>query len=247
MEKVFQPHFIWLDKVDSTNTFCMNLAAKGEPEGIAVAANVQEQGRGQRGNSWESKDGENLTFSVLLRPTFLKVEEQFSLSKVISLSICDWISTKGLNAKIKWPNDIYVGDKKVAGILIENSFSSSTLEVSVVGIGLNLNQKEFSRDIPNPTSMALLTGNQFRPEVVLSELMGAIRTRYLQLGSGFKMGIDNDYLNKLYRYNEYHSFTTNEVGFKAKIVGVKPTGELILETDKGEQRTFAFKEISFEI
>lgn len=247
MEKVFEPSFIWLDSVDSTNTYCMNLASKGEPEGVAVAANVQEQGRGQRGNSWESLAGENLTFSLLLRPIFLKVEEQFSLSKVIALSICDWISTKGVSANIKWPNDIYIDNKKVCGILIENGFSGPTLEVSVVGIGLNLNQTEFSKDIPNPTSMALLTGNQFRPEVVLSELIGTIQSRYLQLGSGFKVNVDADYLDKFYRFNEYHYYTSDKGNFKAKIVGIKPTGELILETEMAEQKVFAFKEVTFVI
>jgi len=225
----------------------MNLATEGEPEGYAVAAYLQEQGRGQRGNSWESQNGQNLTFSLLLRPTFLRVEEQFTLSKVIALSVCDWIDSHRVTAKIKWPNDIYAGDRKVAGILIENSFSSPLLEVSVVGIGLNLNQTEFSNGIPNPTSMCQLTGNRFRPEIVLSEIVGSIQTRYARLSHGLWRGINEEYIKSLYRFNEYHFYTSEEGRFKARIVDVKPTGELILETEEGVQKTFAFKEITFEI
>lgn len=247
MEKVFEPQYCWLDRVDSTNTYCMSKANEGEPEGFTVAAYIQEQGKGQRGTRWESEEGKNLTFSLLLRPIFLRVEEQFAISKLIALSICDWIITKGVNATIKWPNDIYAGDKKITGILIENSFSSLALEVSVIGIGLNLNQTVFSKDIPNPTSMSLLTGNDYTPEIVLNELMQSIQTRYLQLGNGLKSIIDDDYLGKLYRYNEYHQFTSEEVRFKAKIIGVKPTGELILVTENGEQKTYAFKEVVFDI
>lgn len=247
MDSVFEPQFVWLDRVDSTNNHCMKLAKNGEPEGFAVAAYAQEQGRGQRGNRWESEAGKNLTFSLLLRPTFLKVEEQFTLSKVIALSICDWLKSKEVNASIKWPNDIYVGDKKIAGILIENSFSSPVLEVSVIGIGLNLNQSKFPKDIPNPTSMLNLTSRQYQPEVVLSELVESIRGRYAQLRHGLKGRIDDDYIGSLYRFNEYHSFTGADGGFKARIVGVKPTGELILETEQGQQKSFGFKEVAFEI
>lgn len=247
MISIFEPRFVWLDRVDSTNSYCMKIAAEGEPEGLAVAAFIQEQGRGQRGNSWESEEGKNLTFSLLLRPNFLKVEQQFALSKAIVLSICDWLTINGLGACIKWPNDIYVGDRKICGILIENSFSSPSLEVSVIGIGLNLNQSSFSKDIPNPTSMLLLTGMQYVPATVLSELVVSIQMRYLQLRYGLQDKIDNDYINSLYRFSEYHFYKSAEGKFKAKIVGVKPTGELILETEKGEQKMFAFKEVSFEI
>jgi BirA family biotin operon repressor/biotin-[acetyl-CoA-carboxylase] ligase len=225
----------------------MRLAEKGEPEGQVVAAYFQEQGRGQRGNTWESDVSKNLTFSLLLRPVFMKVEEQFAISKVIALSICDWLKMNDVDARIKWPNDIYVGDKKIAGILIENSFSSSQLDVSVVGIGLNLNQTIFSSDIPNPTSMKLLTGNEYRPEIVVSELMVSLQMRYLQLKFGLGDKIKEDYLNALYRFKILSNYSTVDEKFVAKIIGVKPTGELILETELGEQISFGFKEIAFEM
>ena len=138
MERVFEPRYTWLDSVDSTNSYCMKLAQSGEPEGLVVASFFQKQGRGQRGNRWESESGKNLTFSLLLRPSFMKVEEQFDISKIVALAISDWLKSNNVDACIKWPNDIYVGDKKIAGILIENSFCSSTLDVSIIGIGLLL-------------------------------------------------------------------------------------------------------------
>ncbi len=245
MQNLFQPRYIWLDKIDSTNSFCMRKATEGEPEGLAVAAFYQENGRGQRGNSWESQDGMNLTFSLLLRPTFLKVEEQFALSKVVALSVCHWISLNGAKAKIKWPNDIYIDDNKVCGILIENSFSGLTLDVSVVGIGLNLNQTVFPEELPNPTSMKLITRSDFQPATVLVELVKNIQNFYTKLKLRDDKTVDALYLNNLYRFGEFFDFKINEGIVRAKIVGVKNTGELILVTDKEQKLFFAFKEVSF--
>lgn len=247
MNGVFETRFIWLDRIDSTNNYCMKMVQDGEPEGLAIAAHFQEQGRGQRGNKWESEVDKNLTFSLLLRPVFLRVEDQFLISKVVALSICDWLKGNNVDACIKWPNDIYVGDKKIAGVLIENNFSSPVLDVSVIGIGLNLNQSQFSEDIPNPTSLFILTGNQYQPEIVLSELVVSIQMRYLQLKYGLRDKVSDDYLKSLYRFQRFCNYSTNERTFKAKIVGVKPTGELILETEDGLQKIFAFKEVAFEI
>lgn len=247
MELVFEPNFIWLERVDSTNTYCMKLAEQGEPEGKVVAAFFQEQGRGQRGNSWDSEVGKNLTFSLLLRPLFLKVEDQFDISKAIALSIYDWLKMNSVEATIKWPNDIYVGDKKIAGVLIENSFIGPALDVSVIGVGLNLNQTKFSSSLPNPISMIQLKGVEYRPEIVLRELMVSIQMRYLQLKFGLRDKVSNDYLNSLYRYSVTSKYSDSNGIFNAKIVGIKPTGELILETEQGQQKCYAFKEVSFEI
>ncbi|NVO11343.1 MAG: biotin--[acetyl-CoA-carboxylase] ligase [Bacteroidales bacterium] len=247
MDRIFEPQYIWLESVDSTNSYCMKLAQEGEQEGLAVAAFFQEKGRGQRGNTWESERGENLTFSLLLRPSFLRVEEQFMISKAIALSICDWLKNNNVDARVKWPNDIYVGDKKIAGVLIENSFSSTFLDISIIGIGMNLNQIVFSSNVPNPISMTLLTGFQYRPEVVLSELVVSIQMRYLQLKCGLKEKISDDYLKSLYRFQNLCNYSSADGNFKAKIIGIKPTGELILEMEDGQKKSFGFKEIIFEI
>jgi len=246
METVFEPKFIWLDSVDSTNSYCMKLAQSGEPEGLVVASFFQKQGRGQRGNRWESESGKNLTFSLLLRPSFMKVEEQFDISKIVALSISDWLKNNNVDACIKWPNDIYVGDKKIAGILIENSFCSSTLDVSIIGIGLNLNQTEFPSEVTNPISMKLLTGRQYEPEVALSELIVSIQMRYLQLHYRLNKKVSEDYLKLLFRLNELCNYSSVEGHFKARIIGISPIGELVVETEQGIQKTFAFKEIVFE-
>lgn len=240
---------VWHDKVSSTNDICMDSARNGAGEGIVVAAKYQEQGRGQRGNSWESEQGLNLTFSILLRPDFLRVEEQFLISKIAAISVCDWIGAylKDKHVAIKWPNDIYIENNKVAGILIENSFSSSRLDISVVGIGINLNQKEFSTDLPNPTSLFIETNRFFDVKNALDEFLSCFNERYTQAKSAQVALIDLEYLSKLYRKDIYCTYRASNDEFKAKIVGVKPTGELMLQTEKGEERSFAFKEVVFVI
>lgn len=235
------------NRVSSTNDICMKGAGEGATEGLVVAARFQEQGRGQRGNSWESEEGLNLTFSILLRPSFLRVENQFLLSKMASVAICDWLTGKADRVAVKWPNDIYIGNCKAAGILIENSFCSSFIEVSVVGIGLNLNQRQFSSDLPNPTSVALSTGKDYQPDEALEELIECISARYCQLKEGDTDLLSNDYFNLLYRKDTYCLYRGKEGDFLAKIHGIKPSGELILETDAGELKAFGFKEVLFII
>lgn len=239
----------WHDRVSSTNDLCMSAATQNSAEGYVIAAKFQEHGRGQRGNTWESSFGLNLTFSLLLRPIFLRVEHQFAISKVVAVSICDWIGAhiKDKTVAIKWPNDIYIGNSKVAGILIENNFSSSQLEVSVIGIGINLNQQSFSSDLPNPTSLINETGNIFNLEESLLEYLSCFRERYEQVRSGNVTFIDTDYLNLLYRKDIYCTYRASNDEFRARIIGVKPTGELMLQTESGQERSFAFKEITFVI
>ncbi|MEW5846240.1 MAG: biotin--[acetyl-CoA-carboxylase] ligase [Bacteroidota bacterium] len=239
----------WFKSVSSTNDICQQRANMGVAEGVVIAAEFQEQGRGQRGNAWESQAGLNLTFSMLLRPTFLPVGEQFYLSKAIALAITDWLKAYVENkpVKIKWPNDIYIGNSKICGILIENSFSGQNLETSVVGIGVNLNQINFPDDLPNPTSLLLETGKKVTPQDALPEVISCIGARYLQLVESNRVAIDNDYLNAIYRKDQLCKYYSNGEEFEATITGIHPTGELILKTSNGEIRTFAFKEVTFII
>lgn len=240
---------VWYNSVSSTNDLCMDFARQGEAEGVVIAARFQEFGRGQRGNTWESISGLNLTFSILLRPNFLKVSNQFLISKIAAIAVCEWISAyvKDRPVSVKWPNDIYIGDSKVAGILIENSFSSSQMDVSVVGIGVNLNQKEFSSDLPNPTSLGVVTGRTFDLQQSLEELLGCFKERYTQAKERITAQIDAEYMNRLYRKDIYCTYRASNSEFKAKIIGVKPTGELMLLTEDGQEHLFAFKEVIFVI
>lgn len=239
----------WFESVTSTNDVCQKRSNLGAAEGLVIASEFQEEGRGQRGNRWESIQGLNLTFSVLLRPTFLQVSDQFYLLKATALAITDWLKAyvETGQVKIKWPNDIYIGDKKVCGILIENSFFSQNLDTSIIGIGINLNQTSFSDDLPNPTSLLIETGKRIAPKTVLPEVVSCIQCRYLQLVDGNRNAIDNDYLNSIYRKDQLCRYYSNGHDFEATIIGVQPSGELILKTPKGEIRSFAFKEVSFVI
>ena len=136
-------------------------------EGDVVWADFQTAGRGQRGHEWHSRKGENLTFSAVLEPLFVPIAEQFSVSEVVALSLVDMLAEYGIEARIKWTNDIYVGDKKLVGILIEHSLASTSLRRTIVGIGINVNQKEFDSALPNPVSMTQLLGKEFDLERVL--------------------------------------------------------------------------------
>ena len=126
-------------------------------EGDIIWAERQTAGRGQRGHTWQSNEGENLTFTALLEPTFLPPSEQFSLLQVVALAMADMLSEYGIEAKIKWTNDIYVGNKKLVGILMEHKLHGSQIGRTIAGIGININQTEFDPSLPNPTSMRLIT------------------------------------------------------------------------------------------
>ena len=143
------------DTTTSTNDDARDLKYH---DGDIIWADFQTAGRGQRGHTWESRAGENLTFSVLLEPHFLPVTEQFMLLEAVALALRDFFAELGVETKVKWTNDIYVGNRKAVGILIEHSYSGGRLARTIVGIGINVNQTEFSADIPNPVSLALLTG-----------------------------------------------------------------------------------------
>jgi len=156
----------WFDVIDSTNNEAFRNMSTAL-HGTVWAARFQTAGRGQKGNQWESAAGENLTFSILWHPAFLAAERQFAVLEIVALAICDLLDSLGLMATIKWPNDVYVGDRKILGVLIEHFLCGSELSASIVGIGLNLNQTRFGHDAPNPTSVLLETGQRSVPEEVL--------------------------------------------------------------------------------
>lgn len=228
----------------STNTLLLDLAQKtSQPEGTLVVTNKQTQGRGQRGNGWETAEGKNLTMSLLLKPNFLSIKDQFYLTIAVSLGVHDFLVDRLVgDVKIKWPNDVMVGEKKITGILIENTLAGEKLQQSVVGIGLNVNQKLFS--VATATSMALEGNKEFDLSTVLNGLMEKLEKRYLQLRSGKEEELKEAYLENLYRIGEEHTFIANNQSLIGKIEGVDEAGKLKINRD-GQVTYFGLKEISF--
>jgi BirA family biotin operon repressor/biotin-[acetyl-CoA-carboxylase] ligase len=230
---------IKLDSVDSTNSYTHQLLHK-EPtidEGTVVCASYQKSGRGQRGKMWDSEKGKNLTFSIVLFPDFLESDVQFLISKAVALGIRDFLdevlmsNTDSGKAKvaIKWPNDIYVNERKICGVLIENSVSRYTITHSVVGIGINVNQDNFNTRLVNPTSMKLETGIIFNLNDVLKDLLYHIGSRYFEIKTGDQKIVNKSYINALYQLKEWKSYGVKGKRMRARIVDVSSLGNLILE------------------
>lgn len=241
----------WLDEVDSTNNEISRHLDEIDNLSVVSARN-QFAGRGQRGNSWKVSPGDNLTFSVLLRPGNDGVPEfraldQFRISQVTTIAVWDLLNSHGINSRIKWPNDIYVGNKKICGMLIENTLNGAMVGSSILGIGINVNQKEFDPMLMNPTSMSALTGERFSTDGLLEEFCGILGERLPLLD--FPVALNDTYERLMYRFGEVHEYTDCKTGavFKGKIVGVNELGQLVVENEKGERKEFGFKEISYII
>ena len=205
------------------------------------AARFQCAGIGQRGNVWSSREGENLTFSIFLKHSNLPASGQFFVCQAVSLGICDFLGTKAVEARIKWPNDIYVGDKKICGILIRHTVTGGRLIDSVVGVGLNINQTSFPEWVPNPTSLSLETGLGYKPEEELPALLECITGEY----DNISQETDTHYMDRLYLKDTPHIYAdAGGNSFEGIIRGVKSDGRLEVETADGF-RYFAFKEISY--
>ncbi|GAB3640825.1 biotin--[acetyl-CoA-carboxylase] ligase [Spirosoma arcticum] len=236
----------YLPSCQSTNDEAANLFAENDPvEGTIVVTDYQTAGRGQRGNAWEAQPGQNLMLSLILKPTFLRATDQFWLNMAISLGITDTLHPLlGDALRIKWPNDIYVGDQKLGGILIENTLHGYHIAWSVVGVGLNVNQTEFAH--PTATSMQQQAPlpNGYDLPGLLSSLCERIEQRYLQLRSGQSNGLKTNYLELLYRYKETHAFESDGRTFRGTIVGLDPSGRLSI-AEAGHVRHFGFKEVTF--
>ncbi|MEW6469104.1 MAG: biotin--[acetyl-CoA-carboxylase] ligase [Bacteroidota bacterium] len=238
---------IELEEVDSTNNYALRLLHdRPVREGTAVLARVQTAGKGQRGNSWLSRPGENLTFSLVFHPVFLQAGRQFMLNKIASLAVRDFAQdTLKQPVHIKWPNDIYAGDRKIAGILIESIYRGSGILSSVIGIGMNINQVEFPSSLPNPVSFRMLTGASYDLSALFSGFCTYMEARYLQLRTGRHEAIDSDYLAGLHRFDQWAQFHDGKGEFRGRICGVSPAGKLIVEREGGQTNEFDFKEIAF--
>ena len=234
------------EKLTSTNTYASDLLKTREvKEGTIIKASFQSAGRGQAGNGWESEAGKNLLISIILYPKTIPPCDQFLISMAISLAISDFLGKEIQGCKIKWPNDIYVRNDKIAGILIENSVLDSRLVSSIAGIGLNINQKKFRGSALNPVSMSIITGKEYDIDQCLKELAMSVDKRYDSLIKGEYKLIRSDYISRLYRINEWFSFRDQKKTFTGRIVSVNESGMLIIENRKGTMKEYAFKEIDF--
>ena len=238
---------IHLQTVDSTNEYINRLLDKGEKvlEGTVVWADFQTGGKGHMGNTWDSEAGKNLLISILLRSEFLKVHEQFYISESISLSLFDLLSNYSAEVEIKWPNDILIKKRKVAGILIENTIEKDKITQSVAGMGININQKRFGKELPDPTSLSLETGQDYQLRDILDELLSCMNERYKQLFFGKFEQIRTEYLSKLFRYGLESRFFHKSEYFTGIITGVNPSGEILIEDTSKKIRKYAFKEVDF--
>ena len=215
-------------------------------EGDIIIAESQTAGRGQRGHTWESAEKQNLTFTLVLEPNFLAPEKQFLLSEAVALGMVDMLEEYGITAQIKWTNDIYICNRKVAGILIEHKLQGVGIARTIAGIGLNVNQMEFSADLPNPISMRQARRFEFERDEVLERLVACIQTRYEQLRAGEEQILQEDYHNHLFRLGSLHWYALPEGRrFRGTIRGVEASGALIVEDEKRVVKSYLFKEIEF--
>jgi len=235
---------IWLPECASTNSEAQALLGQNRAsEGCTIITDFQTQGRGQRGNRWEAAPGENLTLSVVWQPTFLAASQQFLLSQAVALALHEWAQALlggDPKLKVKWPNDLYFGHQKLAGILIENALSGTKIQHSIVGIGVNINQQQFGPGLA--TSLSLLTGRFYAREPLAARLLECLERRYLQLRAGQIGALRASYLQALYRYQETHSFEVAGRLVSGQIIGVEEDGRLVVAIG-GELRRFALQEI----
>ena len=236
-----------LKQVDSTNTFLKNLLSNSKPvpEGTVIMAEDQFAGRGQHQNVWHAEPGKNLTFSMLLYPTFLAATAQFDLTRVISLGVYDALAPLLRDRLcIKWPNDIYYGNKKLSGMLIENSLQGSNIKSSVIGIGVNINQEHFGDNASRATSVKQILQRDYDLKNILFDICRHVEAWYLKLKAGKTDLIRAAYKQKLYLLNETHNFVSNNEVFSGTITGVTDAG--LLEVARGNTTgTYNLKEIQF--
>ncbi len=229
--------------LESTNQHLQNLLN----EGVDIANNIvvtdfQTSGKGQGKNVWQSEDGKNLLFSIALDMNFLKAENQFLLTQIVSVTMID-VLKKYLPEEslfIKWPNDIYFKDKKIAGILIKNEIKGMMMGTSIIGIGLNINQTSFDESLPNPISMKMITGNDYDLEAILIEICETLLST-----ANSQQPTANNYTDKLYRYKQWASYEHEGAVKEMMIIGYDQFGRLILKEKNDREVVCDLKEISF--
>jgi BirA family transcriptional regulator, biotin operon repressor / biotin---[acetyl-CoA-carboxylase] ligase len=233
-----------LSETDSTSTYLKEQCGRQRLEEFTtIIADYQRTGHGQAGNLWESEEGKNLLFSLIVYPDFCEARQQFYLSQLISLSIKETLDRFTPDISIKWPNDIYWKEKKICGMLIENDLLGSQIAHSIAGIGININQTEFKSQAPNPVSLFQIKGHEYDRESILIEIILRIKEYYQQFRKGETKDIANRYFESLFRKEGLHLYQDINGIFKAQIKQIMPAGNLILLDESGTERSYAFKEV----
>ncbi len=240
---------LWLDvsevdTAESTND-CLRLAHRpGEDREALVTAEHQSAGRGATG-SWHSERGQNLLFSLLTRPKALEARDVFILSQVACLALCLSVESLAEGFRIKWPNDIYHDDRKLAGILIENDLAGRRIASCITGVGLNVNQTSFPASLPNPTSLALITGHTLDRSPLLEAFLSHHARLMAMAGDGRAEEIREAYHARLYRLSQPAHFRDATGQFTATIRGVESSGHIVMTDSEGRPRRYAFKQVQF--
>ena len=237
-----------LPEVDSTNRYIRDEAARlwiesNGADALLVTAGYQTDGRGQRGNRWTSVAGENLLLSILVRPSFLAVKEQFLLSQVAALSVKHCLHFFEISSLLKWPNDIYVGNRKICGMLVELDYMGNMLEQAVIGIGINVNQMVFEKMSKLPVSIKMLTGQSFSVAEVKDVFLTEFSNYYRLLQLGDYATIRNEYKQSLMGCCGMLTYVDAGGEFMAAIKDVCDDGILVLQRKDGTVGRYAFKEV----
>jgi len=237
---------IYLDETDSTNDYYhRNRSSIVLP--ACIISGFQTKGKGQGGSIWHSEKGKNLLFSFVFLPEYLDASESFYISKIIAISLAEVLGERLKNIKIKWPNDIFAGNKKIAGILIENSISGPHVIRSIAGVGMNLNQIAFPIFSPGPeaTSMKLELGELVDKDKILNRILEKMKYWLGELNRKAYENIERNYHERLLNFSTWACYRAGNEEFEACITGVESNGSLKLKMRNGSTRKFTFKEVSF--
>lgn len=242
------PEPIYIPQTISTNVSLAEICSKGYTENLtSVYSSFQTDGRGQRGNKWESEDGKNLLFSFVIFPNGLPAREHFILLQITALALFDTLSEYTDGISIKWPNDIYWMDRKICGTLIENDLSGMNIERSISGTGVNLNQKIFRSGAPNPISLSQITGQEYDLETVLHKIMNSASIYHRMFDNGESDIIRKKYFEAIYRKDGFYMYKDDNGTFDATIEDIEKDGRLVLKDREGRVRKYLFKEVSYII
>lgn len=242
------PKYQHFDQLDSTNAYLQRMQAEADIRGWVVSSDEQTAGKGMGHNGWESEKGQNLTFSMALDMGFLPAERQFLLSEAVALGIIEVLDEVLPSEKlsIKWPNDIFYENRKLAGILINSTIKANMMDVSIIGIGLNVNQTRFQDWPTHPVSLKMITGGDYDLKPIMEQIVDSIYKKVETLKSE-PSAIEKGYLQRLYRYHGWADYEVDGKVMRLFMTGIDAFGRLRLVDDKNEPYCFDIKEIKFVI